>query len=230
LFWGRRRGGVASTLGVGLVAHYLMNDSASDTIVLDTTTNYNGTATQNTSDMTAAGRINSALGFTGSGSSEIDVGDLSSEITDAMSISLWFNVNDIDNFQSIFSVQGDPGSECSLKHLTLAPNYNPQIGGFGEPCGGDGITIDNMNISTQTWYHFVLLEDSSGGEIYLDGVSTSNTGWQNISTFFTPTNFVIGRSGWADRDFRGLIDDVRIYDRVLTQDEITELAEGTEAE
>ena len=74
-----------------------------------------------------------------------------------------------------------------------------------------------------TWSHIVWTQDGNGVKLYVNGVNKgligTNSGewWTNhLSAFMTN----IG-CGWAY--FNGLIDDVRIYNRALSADEIQAL-------
>ncbi len=72
------------------------------------------------------------------------------------------------------------------------------------------------------WHHVVFVVDSSGGVIYADGVKGVTRAWTGTPGAPTQTQDLwIGRynAGY----FPGLIDDTRIYNRALTQAEITKL-------
>ena len=96
----------------------------------------------------------------------------------------------------------------------------------------------NMNLSPNRWYHFVAVVDSNSNTGYLNGEELidrkynlgSNSDYQ---AFFAdvPTKKMLslgyGRFGQDDRFFhyKGMIDEVRIYDRPLTQSEVVLLFE-----
>ena len=48
------------------IAHYKLNDNLATDVVIDETGNNNGTAQQNTEDISTVGKINGALTFNGS--------------------------------------------------------------------------------------------------------------------------------------------------------------------
>ena len=79
------------------------------------------------------------------------------------------------------------------------------------------------SLTTGQWHHVVFVKTGVGdlGNLYIDGVlQTSYTG----SIASTPSNsvdFLIGRYTSSGYEFNGLIDDVRIYNRALTTNEIT---------
>ncbi len=109
------------------------------------------------------------------------------------------------------------GATTSFRGLVTAggTNYSSTATGSSPPTGA--------------WYHLASVVDGSDVTLYVDGVSqgsTPHTGSINSS----PTNaFEIGRykgSGTASNRhcLNGKMDDVRAYQRALTQAEITHLA------
>jgi hypothetical protein len=83
------------------------------------------------------------------------------------------------------------------------------------------------------WHHLVLVADEVSGKLYLDGKLTDTQLWRGtpqptlnnwpLIFGYYPTNFAsIG--GTFDPYFNGHVDDIRIYNRALTQEEITWLA------
>jgi hypothetical protein len=81
-------------------------------------------------------------------------------------------------------------------------------------------------LSINTWYHCVYTLNNSASVqtiLYINGVSrASGTGNAN-QTLRSSNNLVIGESGDGGRGFLGRIGDVRIYNKVLTQAEVTQL-------
>lgn len=94
---------------------------------------------------------------------------------------------------------------------------------------GDNWSVNdaNMTLSTDTWHHFAVVSDSTANEvrIYHDGskvLTDSGTGTVN-----NPTNQSLGIGNRGDEPgwfFEGKIDDIRIYNRVLSDSEIKQLA------
>lgn len=81
------------------------------------------------------------------------------------------------------------------------------------------------SLTTTDWNHIVGMWDGSTISIYSNGVLRSTDSYGgNMNIAQTPT---IGRCGKNSYNIDGKIDDVRIYNRILTSDEITGLASGT---
>jgi len=99
-----------------------------------------------------------------------------------------------------------------------------------------GYSVASTDVRDGQWHHVaaVLVDDGApdANEIkfYLDGSEEviSATDGEPIDTASTGV-IRIGESPWHYRPFVGLIDDVRIYDRVLTQPELLALARPSTA-
>ena len=125
---------------------------------------------------------------------------------------------------------------------TIISNHNPNDPGFKlqlEPdCGNcveawiitsldtsTGAEFTDLTLVDDTWYHVAMTYDLATMKAYLNGQASSitptGTGMDD-SAVVALTN--IGRNVYATGDyFDGLIDDVRVYNRALTQADITEL-------
>ena len=82
----------------------------------------------------------------------------------------------------------------------------------------------NMTLSLDRWYHIVGTYDSTTGrqQIYVDGFLRNTRNWA-IGTRIrvsTGTPLKIGRNYLAHWVFNGFIDNVRIYNRALTAEEV----------
>jgi len=93
----------------------------------------------------------------------------------------------------------------------------------------DGGTTNRKYVSstlqiTDTNWHFIAATFKSGSlRIYIDGVNRTDSGKGNISSIFASTEpLFIGQEN-SGSYFNGLIDDVRICNRVLSAEEIQQL-------
>jgi hypothetical protein len=86
-------------------------------------------------------------------------------------------------------------------------------------------SLDSSVLDNGKWYHCVITRDSNNNLTwYLNGNkdtsrSNSYSGGTRVDTFTIGT-------GYTGNDFNGLIDDVRIYDHVLSKKEIKELSKA----
>lgn len=144
-------------------------------------------------------------------------------------ISLWFNVTSFDdgwktllnfgepcpNFQTSFTLQVDSA---------LNPNKETRV-----IIKTNGFDDDDyyFQISKQKWYHYVATFASDTSRIYIDGVFT---GFRPISINTTLTRLWIGFDSTSllcpefdrqfNQPFNGKIDDIGIWNRALTSEEI----------
>lgn len=98
---------------------------------------------------------------------------------------------------------------------------------FGEPFGfvGSGTWRSQSTISDAQWHHVAVTYDGSAIRFYIDGQQDANV---------VPVTLVFGRASQPlyvgadlpddDQFFDGDVDDVRVYDRVLSNEEISLLA------
>jgi len=200
-----------------LIGHWKMNDNLPTTNVIDSSGYGNdGTAQQNTNVLTTGGKINTALSFDGI-ADEINCGhDSSLDITSAITISVWFRIDafggsqqDIVSKENYYRIMFYTGAAHKDLRSWLT-------------IGGSPLYIrTNEVMSIDTWYHAVMTYDENGGadnwKLYINGVLKAfDTQVGPINS--APTKDIkIGHWGGY---FDGKIDDVRIYDRALSEHEI----------
>lgn len=81
-----------------------------------------------------------------------------------------------------------------------------------------------VEISEDEWHFAALVIDGLDFTYYLDGnLIDSKTSAGNISSANGTTSATLGCTRLIDRFFTGYLDDVRVYNRILTTSEITEL-------
>jgi len=93
-----------------------------------------------------------------------------------------------------------------------------------------GTSGDHLNGSTivtdDSWHHVACVYDGVNRILYLDGFEdarVSSTGQISASTY----NLFIGEnSQQRSRNLTGLVDDVRLYNRALTEDEVKQMMRG----
>ena len=87
--------------------------------------------------------------------------------------------------------------------------------------GYKSVRTTGVNVLDNTWHHIVGQKTGTTLQVYVDGssqVTTNNTG---TILYTLGTDLLIGRhgKGGANYDFNGSIDDVRIYNRALSNQE-----------
>jgi len=172
---------------------------------------YNGTATDVTYDV---GKFGNAGIFNGS-SSEIAYTSFPTSNLNDGSISLWFNVapGSSSALRALFGNEGSSNTDrCSL-YFRLSDGLFQYSNNTSEVDIIDGFTYDD-----NTWHHILITPTS----IYIDGV-LKNTYTKQV-TCPTTDVFYLGRRYTASVfNLLGSIDQVRVFNRALTQEEVTAL-------
>ena len=142
--------------------------------------------------------------------------------------SFWVNRDDVTNFEVPISQYGSGNDR--LFYLRFVGNNRIDFFIKGSVMWKD--TSLNVTFANNTWYNIVVTYNgaTSGGankcNLYINGVKETNTQGSNISTMpSSTTNFNIGRNqkNASDYDnfFDGQVDEIALFDKELTQSEVT---------
>ena len=212
-------------LSKGLVSHWLMNEGGSGK-VLDLVKNNHGTVTLAT---IANGKFGKCLNFDLSTTQYVTLSSTSLTAGSPFSLSWWEKINNninaypsrfnlpmsgTSNFFVVIRIQSD----AAYASLTwgISPNSNSSIKSSGVPSVASSVGI---------WRHIVITGINPNSttvadyNVYVDGVSyvCSQGG-----TYGTITNNRIGFDGF-DHGTDASMDDIRIYNRALSFQEVKQL-------
>ena len=216
----------------GAVAYYSFDGNANNGI----STMYNGTVEKAQLVTGRDGKSKGAYYF--DGDSYIDFGDVPVGDT-SMTISIWVKFDEQPakgmsyRFMSKREVCG-AGHFFDMAWNTsdATPNY------IGVEARADYETsnvtghVQSGQIFLSEWTHFVFVKNDveRTTKIYINGVRKGNTTWShelNRLTFENSGPLTLGHSpclnGTTVIRFKGIVDDMVVYDRALTEAEITEL-------
>ena len=208
------------SLGPEPVGHWTMDDDATNTTVEDSSSNENhGTAQQNTEDISTAGIIDGALDFNGT-SDYVDCGDGAGLDfgTGDFSICMWMKTS------SSLAMRLVNKRDASNIGYEITTNTSGQIrAGIGDSSGytqGVGGTVND-----NAWHHVAITYDRDGSvSLYVDAGTPSTADISIRSgSIDNSESFRIGRLRLPDKYFDGTIDDLRIFNHVLSADEIVDL-------
>jgi hypothetical protein len=194
----------------GLVAHWKLDQTGADTSAPDTIGTHNGTVT-GTAQWTA-GKIRNAFDF--DQATVISCGTNSAlDLTSQGTIAAWVDADDLGG--------GGGGrvydrGNVSL-YLTVASSTNARF-----VIGGGPGTSTIIPFPFSQPHHIAVTWSGTTVKYYLDG-SLDRTVTIAAPTSSPSSTARIGDNVNNDRDFDGRIDDLRIYDRALTEDDIDEL-------
>ncbi|MFZ0035491.1 MAG: LamG-like jellyroll fold domain-containing protein [Sedimentisphaerales bacterium] len=175
----------------------------------------------------ATGQINGALDFNGV-HDYVDVGDKDSldfGHTDSFTISLWFKRDVTYADHTLISkrevIDGTHNEGYSWRI------YNNHL--YAGIEGTDNIcpTITgSTTIKANQWYHAAFVRDATHKiYLYLNGVSDATPVTDTTTgSLANDYHFMIGKWEYYGLYFDGLIDDVRVYNRALTEDEVRSLS------
>ena len=208
---------VSADLASGLLAYYPFNGNAND----ESGNGHSGTLYGATLTADRMGNPNSAYYFNGTASDYVDVGPLS--ISLPVTIALWFNSttrNDRWNTQFGWNITDPP----IWDGIQIAAHGDGRV---RARIGTSPDMISKSIIDGDGKWHCVVATRNLSNEmkLYIDGIlEVSATDFASIGT---TNNLYIGRSFQPDPEynehFKGSIDDVRVYRRVLSETEIQDL-------
>lgn len=133
-----------------------------------------------------------------------------------VSISVWFYLDNVSGFKSIVGKRDSGGT-----NYVFYVNNNA----LASYDGTSVLTDSGTTLSTGQWYHGVLVIDSgTSTKFYVNNSLSSTLGSSTITSDDAP--LLIGNDGVGSY-FDGYIDDVAIYNRILSDSEVTDLYGGT---
>jgi hypothetical protein len=207
----------------GLIAYYPFNGNAND----ESGNSNNGTleagavlTTDKNGKMNEACNVNT--GF-------VQIADNNSLDPESFTISIWFTMEAVTR-----------AFNCLIgKDYTTAYAIGIESGGSGDCPAPEGTTREmimyvgnngnyftSSNFSCNTWYHAAVTYNNSTGEaqLYVNGMFVQSTSFPAGGLANSSSPLAIGKDGNASDKFSGIVDEVRIYNRVLSPDEIQALS------
>src|SRR3989338_5557327 len=211
-------------LSQGLVGFWSFNGpDMNATQALDRSGNANNGTLTNGPTRTI-GKLGQALSFDGS-SNYINIGTQSSlDLKTKHSVSAWVKTNAINVTQAIFS---HGGAMCCGSEYGLWIRFDGGGGTykFFAQNNLDGVYFDsNQTVIPNRWYFLTYTWDGSTESLYVDGVLDASRALSGTITEYSNRNGIgAGVREEVSSYFSGFIDDVRVYNRALTGDEIKRL-------
>ena len=221
----------------GLILYYPFDDG-SGTTVSDTSGHaHNGTFENhadsgNPATWTTNGRDNGAALFSGAQDVLVPSGVLTS-VSD-MTIGVWINLQTIAPFARIFDFGNGPlGTGNHWTFLTPSGINGVEWDMYGGT-GADGSAqeealLSGTQLPTSVWKHIAMTASGGNYEMYIDGFPAAEVSSGVVITPsemepLTPASW-LGKSRFpTDPYLDGTVDELRIYNRILTASEIADLA------
>lgn len=204
----------------GLVAAYGFDETNGNQVV-DASGNANHGTVSNATRSTQA-KFGRALSFSGSNSLVTVSDSRSLDLTQGMTLSAWVYPTDwASGWTTVIMKERSGGLSYSLSSNSDAgqPNSTVSIGSY------DRQLTAGSHLPSNTWTHLAATYDGTTQRLYINGVqvgSRAQTGTLDVSA--NPLR-IGGNTVWANEYFQGLIDEVRIYNRALSQTEIAKVSQ-----
>lgn len=218
-----------STLTSNIVSYWKLDEAsgnAADSVGSNTLTNNSVTY--------GTGKINNGADFEGSSANQsLSITDASQsglDITSDISFSFWWKPESV----------GAAEQYMVSKFPAAAGNYSYRLGYDGSgninlTISNDGTSVENLYVSlgtinAGTWYHLVTTWKASTKTAthYKNGSSLGTAVGAMGSIHNGNTAFMLGNysGSSANQGVDGFLDEVGIWNKVLTSDEVTELYNG----
>jgi hypothetical protein len=205
----------------GLIGWWQLNEGYGST-TLDSSGNavtgtWNGTASGARGTYYGPGRIGQYSGYFDGSDDYVNLGNLGTMPAQG-TISFWMNASTLLNYPNPFTTNNGGLNNAIRFEENSSGNFIAVI-------DGTVYTIIPSGMQTSTWYNVVTTWNVSSSNVtgYLNGgqvfMTNSNMTWPSP---FTMPNVTIGQ-GFSGRYWSGWIDDVRIYNRILSTSEISQI-------
>jgi hypothetical protein len=222
----------------GLVGHWTMDATdLSGTKVYDKSgfnrhgTRAGASGVNNTPQITS-GKIKQALDFDLSDDT-VTISNYPADFgTGDMSVALWFKTTTSTGTTAPLIDCAYVGAiNAGFGIYMWAGDTSPRFAIDDGVSGGTTVAANNYASNNGQWHHVVGVRDTSGSnliKIYLDGV-LDNTAANIAGSISSSDDLVIGShySGGLSYRYNGQIDDVRVYNRALSDDEVAQIYNAT---
>ena len=213
------------------------NDPNSEVLAVDVTGNgYDGILDGQTE---VDGLLGGALAFDGTGFvTLVDSNTLPMNDADS-TVMLWLNTTSEASMAIVSHMPAD-GVHRALDRAVAMNANNSGAGLLAVDHGWVGACFGVTAVNDGEWHHAAYTQaysmDDAGADVeaitlYVDGVEDGATTWTSTRTDPYEDNLVnIGggtNSSWFPNAYEGMVDDIRIYDKTLTADEIAAVVTAT---
>jgi hypothetical protein len=199
----------------GLVAAYNFNSGTGTTLVDSSGSNNNGTLT-NGPTWTTSGKYGQALSFDGIDDRVIVPDANCLDLKSAITLEAWVYPSTNLSGRETILLKEQPGDLVYALYANGSKNHP-----YGYIyIGAEQVVQGKTKLSLNTWSHMALTYDGSTLKLYVNG-QLADSRSQAGSLVTSSGVLSIGSTGvWSKENFLGRIDEIRIYNRALTQQQI----------
>ncbi len=213
----------------GLVAYYPFNGNAND----ESGNGHNGKVNGATLTSDRCGKLNSAYYFDGISNNNITINPDSFYFKN-FTYSAWFKSMQTPSLNSgtvIIDIGGSGGDQVlGLNNSLSSYTTGFTFGGYSSSNGISETYIAITSIGSlpelNKWYNLIITRSDDSIKLYINSILSSYNSTQNTLPFYAVDNsslFILGSRYNGLELANGVIDDVRIYKRVLNSCEIDSL-------
>lgn len=217
----------------GLLAHWRLDEN-SGTTAYDTSGNgYDGTMSGgvDATNDSVTGAVRNAISFDGPSTiNNIAIAyDTWQALSADFSLAAWVKFDPAKATSGsgyrVISSQMSPTAHYFLRVENVSDSRVPQFGVRGAT--GALTMTGTTDINDGNWHYIVATRTGNAHRLYLDGVQEDTTRVANTGAIDTGQDLHIGAYNTTSENFPGFIDDVRLYNRAIDEEEITKLYKTT---
>jgi hypothetical protein len=172
------------------------------------------TGTLSNATRVATGRFGRALSFNGTNAWVTVADSASLDLTNAMTIEAWINPTAASEWDTLVMKESATGLAYALYVIDQA-----RPAGYVR-VGANDVGAVGTAMAANTWVHVAMTYDGTTLRFYRNGTQVATAAASGAVSATTGALRIGGNSPWGDY-FSGMIDEVRVYNRVLTAAEIT---------
>lgn len=196
-------------INTGLVAHYEFEGDTNDT-----TSNEYHLSSDISNVSFATGKFSQGADF-GSGGIRIKTADSALTQSNTVTYSFWMQKSPATELHILSTYATPPSGTWDTSNALFSSSTELGVGSIASPNYSTSISGAHFD---GTWHHVAIVSDGTNVEFFLDGVSKGTV----TQTLTLESTLYLGDFG-SGKNYSGLMDDFRIYNRALNATDVTEL-------
>ncbi|MFA5175752.1 MAG: LamG domain-containing protein [Candidatus Nanoarchaeia archaeon] len=201
-----------------------MDDVNASTEPTDLSIYSNNGSRQGNAAQSASGHFGKSFSFDGTGDFVAIKNANILNPADRLTISAWIYANEWETNRWEGTIVGkDDWADGNANGYVLRTGDNGRLSfAFGKGAAGWSEILSDQIMAIGTWYHVVVVLNNTNMSLFINGTIKKSASLPSVTTI-NPSSYAldIGRSTFAtDRLFNGLIDEVLIFNRSLSDQEV----------
>lgn len=212
-----------------LVAHWTLDEETG--VIAQDASPFEAPAQLMNGPQWVSGIVGNALRFDGV-NDYLDAGNPAHlHLTSSMTIALWMYAERLSGETDVLITKNGGLGDVGW-HLYIESSFPAMKIGHPNPYSKTSTRTSTVKLSLRRWYHVAGVYNAAERtlDMYVDGVLTNGlfNGTVPASQRNSGQNINIAKRSNDRRRFGGILDDIRIYSRALSSQELTALAHGEE--